>query len=166
MALHPPRASIWPDESLPTPGERGNPYSLDRRRAHPSAMIFSAPHTDRSLNGSSRRTQSLISQPRRRIPRQSIRPLELRREEWLRRTISPPLLLLAYLGRFGILLELLMKLRDGWTIKRARQFEMFMHGLVVTHRLLKIKCILLVHLGSKRGVGFLHALPSRALVIQ
>src|SRR5215475_1883701 len=119
MALHPPRASIWPDGSLPSPGERGNPYNLGQPRAHPSARIFSAPHKDRSLNDSSRRTLSWIWQLRHQIPRQWIRPLELHREEWLRQTISPPLLLLAYFGRLGILLEFLMKLRNRWTIKRA-----------------------------------------------
>jgi len=101
-------------------GGRGSPCSLDRRRARPSARIFSAPHTGRSLNGSSRRTRSWRWRPRRRIPRRSILPQELRREAG-HRPISPlPLLFLAYLGRFGSLLELLMKLRGRWTIKRAR----------------------------------------------
>src|ERR1700704_3995996 len=41
-----------------------------------------------------------------------------------------------------------------------------MHGLVVAHRLLKIEFILFIDLGGKWGIGFLCALPRRALVVQ
>src|SRR6266850_3991634 len=41
-----------------------------------------------------------------------------------------------------------------------------MHGLIVTHGLLEVELILLVHLGSERCVRFLYTLPRRAFVVQ
>src|SRR6266849_2937357 len=41
-----------------------------------------------------------------------------------------------------------------------------MHGLIVTHGLLEVELILLVHLGGKRGVRFFCGLPRRAFIVQ
>src|SRR6195256_2867515 len=41
-----------------------------------------------------------------------------------------------------------------------------MHGLIVTHGLLEVELILLVHLWSERCVRFLYTLPRRAFVVQ
>src|SRR6185503_11826617 len=121
-AVHPPRASRWRDESLPSPAERDSPCSQGQRRAHPSAMTFSALRTGRSRNGSSRRTRSWISQLRRRIPRQSSQRQSLRQEPRRRLSHCPSLtlLLLTYLRRFRILLEFLMELRGRRTFERSR----------------------------------------------
>src|SRR6185295_12497305 len=167
-ALHPRCVSITPDGSFGNPAGHGSFYSQGLHRARPNARTSSVPHTGKSRSGSSRRTRSWIWPPRRRIPPQWFLPQWLRQESGHRSIPYPtlPLLLLTDFSRLGIFLELLMELGGRRTFKRTHQFEVFMHSLVVAHGLLKIEFILFIDLGGKWGIGFLCALPGRALVVQ